>query len=129
MINLKRFFIIFLLYSTGIFFLALLFTLLAPEHMVSEVTLLMPPFFLLIVMVSRKIFSTIVKKNLPRFSVVFIAISGFRLLLYVALLVAYSLVFPHDAVPFIVSFFVFYLLFTSLEVYLLNKEMRSGSRV
>lgn len=122
--NLKKFFIIFFLYSLGISLGMFLFSVMAPDHLVSQAYWAIVPFFFLVITTTRIIFSSVARKSNRQFFNVFLSMMGLRLLLYVGALVGYSLAFPQDAAPFIVLFFIHYLLYTIPEIFLLNKQMK-----
>jgi hypothetical protein len=120
----KRFFTILVPFSLALFGLSALFAWKAPQYLVSPTLLLIVPFFFIVVSVSRIIFSTIVKKKPRQFTNTYFLITVFRFLLYIAAIITYALIFPQDAAPFIISFFIFYFLFTSLEVTTMYRELR-----
>lgn len=125
--NLKKYFIIFFLYSLGISLGMYLFSVVAPEHLVSQAYWALVPFFFVVITITRIIFSAIARKSNRQFFNVFLSMMGVRMLLYVGALVGYSMIFPHDAVPFIILFFIHYLLFTIPEVYLLYNQVKKKS--
>ena len=124
----KRFFIIFVPFALVLFGLSVLFARLAPQNLVSQALLLMVPFFFIVVTASRIIFSTIVKNKPKLFTNTYFAITVFRFLLYLGIIIGYALIFPQDAAPFIISFFFFYFLFTSLEVASMYRELHPGKQ-
>ncbi|MBW6498511.1 MAG: hypothetical protein K0B09_09000 [Bacteroidales bacterium] len=99
------------------------FKWLAPAHMVSSVLLFIPLFYFVILFFSKLILQHVSSKDDRKFTQTFLAISVFRFLLYLAVLIAYSLLFPNDAVRFIISFFVFYFLFTVFEISYLYRDL------
>ena len=127
MMGLKRFFIIFLVYSFVLFSLTLIFAWKAPGHLVSDYYWLMAPFFLLVVILSRLAIHRTIRKNPRQFNNAFLSVHGGRLLLYLVILLSYAVVFSQDAIPFIVIFFIYYVLYTLPEVYLLYRELHQRS--
>jgi len=100
-----------------------IFKWLAPAYMVSSVLLFIPLFYFVILFFSKFILQYVSRRDDRKFAQTFLAISMFRFLLYLAVLIAYSLVFPADAVRFIISFFVFYFLFTVFEISYLHRDL------
>lgn len=121
--GLKRF-VLFLAVLTLLALIAsAIFKWLAPDKMVSSVLLFIPLFYFVILFLSKLILQHISKKDDGKFTQTFLAISVFRFLLYLAVLIAYSLLLPDDAVRFIISFFVFYFLFTVFEISYLYRDL------
>lgn len=52
-----------------------------------------------------------------KFINVFMATTGFRLIFFLVIIVAYALVIRDDVVNFIIDFFILYVLFTAVEVF------------
>lgn len=65
--------------------------------------------------------------NPKRFISYFMAATGLKLFLYLAVLLAFVFSFPNDAVGFIIEFFILYLLYTSYEVYFILKLKHKGN--
>jgi len=121
--GLKRF----ILYLGGFTLLAYAITFffiwLSPENLVSEVLLFIPAFYFVVMLGSKLILHAATRKHERKFSQVFLAISVFRFLLYLAVLLAYSFVNKADAVRFIISFFTFYFFYTVTEVSFLYRDL------
>lgn len=67
-------------------------------------------------------------KRFIRFVNTFLLTTTLKLFLYVAVIVAYVLIHRHDAVPFMLSFFILYLCYTAFEVVsILRKTNRPQS--
>jgi hypothetical protein len=56
------------------------------------------------------------EKNFAKFVNRFMAMTGLKLLLFLASIVVYLLIFPGDAIPFLISFFILYITYTIYEV-------------
>ena len=68
--------------------------------------------------------------NISKFSNRFILITGVRMIVFLTLITSYSLIFPQQAVSFLISFLALYLLYSVFEVVLiipLLKENRKSS--
>lgn len=121
--GLKRF----VLFLAALTLLALIasaiFKWLAPDQMVSSALLFIPLFYFIILFFSKLILQHVSRKDNRKFTQTFLAISVFRFLLYLTVLIVYSLLLPDDAVSFIISFFVFYFLFTVFEISYLYRDL------
>ncbi len=126
MINLRRYNQSLLVFSTGLFFLAVLFAHLAGDSVVSDVFYFFVPFFLLAGLLAGILISRGLKQGHRAFTQVYLGISMGRFFLYLILLIGYSMMFRHDATQFIVGFLVFYLLFSFFEVNYLYHSLRKG---
>ncbi len=103
-----------------------LFVLLMPDRYTPFLFWTIPPFFYLVVLFSKFILKRLTAGEAKRFGTHFISITVFRFLLYVGVLLAYAIVFPEDAIAFIITFFAFYFAFTLFEVSLLYRELKSA---
>ena len=121
--RLKRF----VFFLGGITFLALIaaaiFQRLLPDYLVSRVLLLIPAFYFVILLISKIVLLWVTSRNDRKFTQTFLGITVFRFLLYLAVLITYSLLFPADAVQFIISFFTFYFLYTVFEISYLYRDL------
>jgi phosphotransferase system glucose/maltose/N-acetylglucosamine-specific IIC component len=63
------------------------------------------------------------EKSDQKFTQAFLAITVARFLLYLAIIITYSFLLRTDAVRFIISFFVFYLVFTVFEISYLYRDI------
>lgn len=99
--------------------------MLPPEH----VSLALP-YILLFHVVSTLISFIVINKKIqqdPRkFINVYLGVTTVKLMLYIAILLIYSFNFLHDAVNFIISFFVMYVIFTFFEVIQLVKASKKA---
>jgi len=103
-----------------------LFVLLMPGRYTPFLFWTIPPFFFLVVLFSKFILKRLTAGEVKKFGTHFISITVFRFLLYVGVLLAYAMVFPEDAIAFIITFFAFYFAFTLFEVSFLYRELKSG---
>lgn len=101
-----------------------IFHWLAPEYMVSQVLFLIPLFYFLVLLISQVILYRVASENDKKFTQTFMAITVARFLLYLAIVITYSFLIRSDAVRFIISFFVYYFLFTVLEISYMYRELR-----
>lgn len=67
--------------------------------------------------------------KLSRFTNAFMLLNFGKLFLYTVIIFVYAYLNREDAIPFIISFFVYYLLFTGFEIYVLLKINRKKGSV
>lgn len=118
-----KFFVYLVIFTILAYLLAFVFLWLTPQTMHSSVLLLIPSFFFVVLTGSRLVLRAAQKIADTRFSQYFMAITVIRFLLYLTVLLAYSLIFREDAVRFIISFFSFYFYFTIIEVFYIYGEL------
>ncbi len=111
-------------YATLLFLLQLLFVWLVPGRFVSDVFFWFVPFFYLLSLLSWMFLSRKIKSKPPGFSSAFLSVTLIRFMLYAGLLLFYSFSFPDDAIPFIITFFIFYFFFTMHEVFSVYNLLR-----
>lgn len=126
MTNLRRYNQSLLVFSAGLFFVAVLFARFAGDSVVSDVFYFFVPFFLLAGLLAGTLISRGLKQGHRGFTQVYLGISMGRFFLYLTLLIGYSMMFRHDATQFIIGFLAFYLLFSFFEVYCLYHSLRKG---
>jgi hypothetical protein len=105
--------------------LSVVYYMIVDKRFVSNVLPLIVPFFYLAGLLSRLAMHKASQKNSQRFSLVYISLTMFRLMFYLIIMVAYSIFIRHDAYPFMISFFTFYVFFTSYEIIDLHKISHS----
>jgi len=93
-----------------------LFILLLPGRFVSDVYFAFIPFFYLVTLLTKLILARQQARSSQAFANGFILTTIIRFMLYVAVLLIYSFSFPDDAIPFIITFFVFYFMYSMIEV-------------
>lgn len=103
--------------------IAIFFSLLAPGHLVSPALIPIIIFFFLVLLASRYFLMRVSGKSAQKFTQTFLAISVARFLLYLAIIITYSFLLRDDAVRFIISFFVFYLVYTVFEISYLYRDL------
>lgn len=99
--------------------------MLPPEH----VSLALPYiliFHTLATFVSFAIINKKISQEPMKFVNVYLGVTTVKLMLYIAILLIYSFNFLHDAVNFIISFFVMYVIFTIFEVIQLVKASKKA---
>lgn len=62
------------------------------------------------------------KKDMGKFTNFYMATTMTKLLVYLAILLIYVLIFPEDKKAFIFTFLAYYLCFTFFETYILTKS-------
>lgn len=121
--GLRRFIFSLAGFTVLVFLLTAVFNWLAPVYMVSRVLFLIPLFYFIVLLVSQVILYRVASANDQKFTQTFMAITVARFLLYLAIVIVYSFLVRSDAVRFIISFFVYYFLFTVLEISYMYREL------
>ncbi len=98
---------------------------LLPEKYTSKAFWGFVPFFYSVVLASRALLHKMTTKNKQKFSLYFVQTNVYRLLLYVGVLLLYTLHFSDDAARFMITFFVFYFAYTIFEIVFLYRNMIS----
>ncbi len=123
MTDLKRYLLKFSVFSAILFLLSIVFAVIADSALISRAYYFFVPFFYVFGLFNRYLLNIAHKHNGKRFSLVYMGISMGRLLISIFIMVGYSLVFRDDAYPFMIGFFIFYLLFTTFEIILLQRTI------
>ncbi|MFW5792689.1 MAG: hypothetical protein ACOCWC_00295 [Bacteroidota bacterium] len=111
----KNYFIKLIGLSLLMLLIAFLFQRFAPEKIVSEGIIYLPFIFLIINAVSKIVMLKGKDSEQVKILKNFMIAMSVKFLLYIALMLAYAFIYPHDAVRFILSFFVFYLVYTAFD--------------
>jgi hypothetical protein len=99
---------------TGLVFIAVAMFL--PSEFVSPTLPYLLVFFVAATLISFYFIQKKLDSSPSGFVTAFMANSIIRLLLYLVVIVVYALTYRYDAVNFIISFFILYVIFTSFEV-------------
>ncbi len=94
---------------------AILYFLL-PINFITPALPFLLPFFFSITLLSHYMQLKASQKSFARFTSSFIMITFLKLMVLMAVLILYVLTHRSDAIPFIVSYFIFYVCFTAFEV-------------
>ena len=87
-----------------------------PPQWVSPVLPVLPIFFMAITFLIHKGFVGAVALRPQQFVTRFMLITTIKLLSFMALLLVYALMFKDDAIQFLLSFFILYLIYSAFEV-------------
>ena len=128
MIDLKGYLLRFSAFAAVLFLASIIFSLVADKRLVSDSMLFIVPFFYLTGIVSRYIIYQASKNNNKKASLTYLATSTGRLFFYIFIIVGYAFIFRHDAYPFMITFFCFYVLFTAFEIISLYKSLHSSNK-
>jgi hypothetical protein len=109
------------LISLLLFVVSLLMYFYAPTQMVSNVLLLLVPFFYLVSLASRYILHKATEKNKNKISNYFFAIAAVKFFLFLMVMIIYGFIYREDAIPFLLSFFIFYLIYSYLDTRVMMK--------
>ncbi len=121
MTDLKRYFLSLTIFSAILFVISIVFVMLVDKSLISKAYYFFVPYFLATGMLYRYVLFLASKRNSQRYSFAYLGLSMGRLIFSIIILIAYSLAFREDAYPFMIGFFVFYVLYTSFEIILLHK--------
>ena len=111
--------------SILLFIITLLFSLYAPQNLVNNYLLFFSPFFFLITLVSRIITERYGSGDKAAAKMIYLGVSAIKLFLFIAILLVYGLFINEGVVSFFISFFVFYLIYTFIDV---QRIVRSDSQ-
>ncbi len=107
---------LFVLYGVGGYFL--------PDKYTSKVYWGFVPFFYTVALTTKVLLKKLSSKQNNNFSILLVRIKVFRFLLYLTVLLIYAFSFPDDAIAFVLTFFVFYFIYTIFEVSFLYRDMK-----
>jgi hypothetical protein len=102
--------------SAILFAVSFLYAQYAPAESVSINLLLIVPFFYVVNLLFIFIHYYLKKKSGSYVKLHYLIISASRLIIYMIILILYGYFVRHDVVPFFISFMVFYLIYTILDV-------------
>ena len=105
-----------ILFSFGLFLISFLFSLFANQALVSDYLLFIVPFFFLMSILTRIVTKPKAAKESSKTLTLYLGASGIKLFLYLIVLIAYGLLNRDDAPAFFISFLIFYLIYTFIEV-------------
>ena len=88
----------------------------ALEQYVSDWIYFFPPFFFIISLAGRLFLEYLVYKNSSWFNYSILGIRGAKFIIYIIVILLYSFNNRDDAVNFILTFFIFYLIYTYFDV-------------
>lgn len=108
---------------TGVVMAILMFTL--PDKYVSPTLPYLLIFHTVVTLLSYRFIIKKSKGSPRKFINVYLANTTIKLVLFLAIIFVYSIVYFPDAVNFVVSFFIFYVIFTAFEVYHLTRKSKT----
>jgi len=114
-----------LTFAAGILSLALFFIL--PHAWVSPSLPFLFVFYYSCSLISYIFLDRSFSKKINRFVSVYMLTTAVKLFLYVAVIIIYALVNRKDAIPFLLNFFILYLVYTVFEVIQIVSLTRSSS--
>jgi hypothetical protein len=96
-----------------------------PQAWVTHVLPFLPVFFMSVTFIIHKAFMGVLGKNPRQFVTSYMLITTIKLLSFLAILFVYAVLKPKDAMAFLLSFFVLYIVYSAFEavaVIKLNKN-------
>lgn len=92
------------------------FVFLLPEKFITPVLYYILIFFYSVTLIMYYVLLKASEKKLSKFSINFLLLTFIKLMLYFGVILTYVFIYRNDAANFIITFFIFYLLYTSFEV-------------
>ncbi len=105
-----------LIYSAILGVIAIILYYLLPKGFITPVLPFLFVFFLAVSLISFFILIRSLNAKLSRFINTFLITTVAKLILYIGIMILYVLLNPNDAVPFMITFFILYLLYTVFEL-------------
>ena len=85
-------------------------------------------FFVIICIVMYFLVERVKARDMRKFSNFFMAATMIKLVLYLIIILTYSLKFTADAKPFMLTFLAYYLVFTTFETVKLSKKDKNSTK-
>lgn len=82
-------------------------------------------FFALATLLFHLYLLRVIRRNIQRFTLRFMLATGVKMLFYMIMAGLYLLLEPHRAIPFLLAFFLLYLLYTVFEMSILIRTIRN----
>ncbi len=111
----KKFTIRLSVLSIILFIISYIFSIYAPSYLVSDALLFLPLVFFSITLLNKFIIFKGSNKEHERLIKNYMISLGIKFFLLLSILIAYAFIYPKDSVKFILSFFVFYLIYTLFD--------------
>ncbi len=97
---------------------SIIFAEYAPEKIVSQGLIYLPGIFLIITLITKYITFRGGKLQQDKLLTNYMISIGVKFGIFIGILITYSLIWPHDSVKFILSFFIFYLIYNVFDLVL-----------
>ncbi len=105
-------------------FAALLFIFVIPQFYLAVFPFLVV-FYLVITISIHTILTKAGKQKISRFSTFYMGSISVKLFIYIIFMTIYVLLNKSTAIPFLITFFILYILFTTFETYSLLKDLKN----
>ncbi len=112
----KKYLIKLILLTCITFLLCLLYSYYAPEEFISDFLFFFPAFFLIITLSGKLLLDYFHKKRSKWYNYSLLGIRAIKFVIFIIFILIYSFYNREDAVNFIITFFIFYLVFTYFDV-------------
>jgi hypothetical protein len=99
-----------------------------PRHLVSPALPFTIVFFILVTYSVLAFLVRANKKGFTKFINAFMITTGLKLILFILIVVGYTLLNTGDAVTFLGTFFILYLFYTGFEVYAILRLLKAGKK-
>jgi len=117
-----------LIYSAILGAVAIVLYLFLPKHFITPALPFLFFFFTGITLISYYILIRSLKSKLSRFVNTFLISTIVKLIIYIGIMIIYVLLNRSDAIPFMITFFILYLLYTVFEVVKMINLTRSQTQ-
>ncbi len=118
-----------LFYSAFLAFACFILALVLPR---TYITPALPFTIIFFILVTWGVLAFLVRANykgMAKFINAFMLTTGLKLLLFILIIVGYTVANRGDAVPFLGSFFILYLCYTGFEVYAILRIIKAGKQL
>lgn len=105
-----------IVFTAVIAVLGYLSTYLLPPNYVTPAWPYLFVFFFSVTLIVHNILLKVSKKRAQNFINIFMLLTFGKLIFYLSIILAYALINREDSIPFIITFFILYVLFTIFEV-------------
>lgn len=119
--TLKKFLVKLIIYTLTISMLAFVNYFVLPTNYITPSLPYLIPFFFLVTFFIHRMLVKSAEKNFSSFTRTYMLAATAKLLIYFTFVIVYALTHKEDAIAFIITFFILYLLYTLFEVVELNK--------
>ncbi len=117
-----------LFYSAFLALACLILSWILPSALITPTLPAMIVFFIGVTLVILILLLRANARGMARFINIFMITTGLKLILFILIIVGYSLANRPDAVAFLGSFFILYLLYTAFEVYAILGIIKAGKK-
>jgi hypothetical protein len=123
----KKFIFRLIILTIALLILSILFAKLAPDYLVSQGLVYLPAMFLCITIITKYIVFRGSKLQHEKLLKNYMLAVGVKFFLFIGIMITYAIIWPKDSVRFILSFFVFYLIYTIFDSFFNFKIFKNAN--